>query len=216
MIRVNLLPQKTASRRTQTATTNSQSWLFFVLGAVVLEAVILLFVYKTKSNEFDRQKKRNDDVQSQIDFIKKQTADHAKMRTELKDLRDREAAIQKLQSARSGPTATLLELSRVLTSGRGPTVDHDKLEELKRTNPSAAPNPQWDPRRLWLTSYRETDRVVRMTGLARDGEDISEFLRRLALSDYFSDVKMLPAQKTTDGDTKLELVRFEMSAKVRY
>ncbi len=216
MIRVNLLPQKTASRRAQTASTESQSWLLVVMGVVLLQVIVLLFVYKSKGDELARVKKRNDDVQGQIDHIKAQISNHPQIKAELKELRDREDAIQKLQAARSGPTATLLELSRVLTSGRGPTVDHDKLEELKRKNPGATPNTQWDPRRLWLTGYRETDRVVRMTGLARDGEDISEFLRRLALSDFFSDVKMLPAQKTTDNDTKLELVRFEISAKVKY
>ena len=91
-----------------------------------------------------------------------------------------------------------------------------QLEQLKRDNPSAVPNSNWDPRRLWLMSYREADRTVRLAGLARDGEDVSEFLRRLALSDYFYDVKLLPATKSIDPITKLELVKFEMSAKVRY
>jgi type IV pilus assembly protein PilN len=52
--------------------------------------------------------------------------------------------------------------------------------------------------------------------MARDGEDVSEFLRRLTLSDYFYDVRLLPAKKTVDTVTKIELVKFEMSAKVRY
>jgi hypothetical protein len=58
--------------------------------------------------------------------------------------------------------------------------------------------------------------VVKIAGLARDGEDVSEFLRRLSLSDYFYDVRLLPASKGMDAATKLELVKFEMSAKVRY
>jgi type IV pilus assembly protein PilN len=110
----------------------------------------------------------------------------------------------------------MLELSRIMTQGRGPTVDRDKLEQLKRDNPTAVPNANWDPRRLWLANYRETDRTVRLTGLSRDGEDVSEFLRRLSLSDYFYDVRLLPATKSVDAVTKLELIRFEMSAKVRY
>ena len=70
----------------------------------------------------------------------------------------------------------------ILTSGRGPTTDSDKLEQLKRDNPTAVPNPNWDPRRLWLTKYTELDRSVKIEGLARDGEDIAEFMRRLAVS----------------------------------
>ena len=57
---------------------------------------------------------------------------------------------------------------------------------------------------------------MKVGGLARDGEDVSEFLRRLSLSDYFYEVKLLPATKSIDPLTKLELVKFEMSAKVRY
>jgi type IV pilus assembly protein PilN len=110
----------------------------------------------------------------------------------------------------------MLELSRIMTQGRGPTVDRDKLEQLKRDNPTAVPNANWDPRRLWILSYKESDRTVRLAGLARDGEDVSEFLRRLALSDYFFETKLLPAGKIIDPVTKLELVRFEMSMKVRY
>jgi type IV pilus assembly protein PilN len=78
------------------------------------------------------------------------------------------------------------------------------------------PNLNWDPRRLWITNFVEAERNVKVLGMARDGEDVSEFLRRLALSDYFYDVKLLPASKAVDAVTKLEMVKFEISAKVRY
>jgi type IV pilus assembly protein PilN len=208
MIRINLMPNKKIVRRkgevgADAGGGESQAWLIFVLGAVLLEVIVLLFVYKTKQDQLQHA-------------IKREIQNHAQIKAELKELRDREEAIQKLQSARTGPTATMLELSRILTSGRGPTVDRDKLEQLKRDNPSAVPNVNWDPRRLWMTSYKEDNRMVRIVGLARDGEDVSEFLRRLALSDYFYEVRLLPASKGIDAVTHLELVKFEMSAKVRY
>ncbi len=223
MIRINLMPQKRPMRRrgeaagADTSTGGeSQAWLAFVLGAVLLEVIVLLFVYKTKQDQLTQVQKHNQELTANIDAIKREISNHAEIKSSLKELRDREEAIQKLQSARTGPTATMLELSRIMTPGRGPTVDRDKLEQLKRDNPSSVPNPNWDPRRLWLSSYKEGDRTVRVGGLARDGEDVSEFLRRLALSDYFYDVKLLPATKQIDPLTKLELVKFEMSAKVRY
>jgi hypothetical protein len=55
-----------------------------------------------------------------------------------------------------------------------------------------------------------------MTGLARDGEDVSELERRLKLSDYFADVHLLPGQKIVDSATHQELFHFELSAKVKY
>lgn len=224
MIRINLLPQKKQIRRGRADAGGgadegggeSQVWLAFVLGAVLLEVIILLFVYKTKSDQLAQVQKHNTELTGNIDNIKREITKHAEIKTQLKELRDREEAIQKLQGARTGPTATMLELSRIMTPGRGPTVDRDKLEQMKRDNPSAVPNASWDPRRLWLTAYKESDRTVRLGGLARDGEDVSEFLRRLTLSDYFYEVRLLPASKQVDTVTKLELVKYEMSAKVRY
>jgi len=220
MIRINLLPQQKKVRRGADAEGasegGSQLWLAVVLGAILVEIIALLFVYKTKTDQLAQVNKRNDEVKAQIEDIRRQIANHAEIKAQLKELRDREDAIQKLQAARTGPTATLLELSKILTPGRGPTVDRDKIEQLKRDNPLAVPNPNWDPKRLWLTNYNETERVVKIQGFARDGEDVSEFLRRLSLSDYFYDVRLLPAQKTQDAVTKVELVKFEMSAKVRY
>ena len=225
MIRINLMPQKRPMRRRGEAPGpsdvssgggESQAWLAFVLGAVLLEVIVLLFVYKTKQDQLTTVQKHNQELGAQIDTIKREISNHAEIKTQLKELREREDAIQKLQSARTGPTATMLELSRIMTPGRGPTVDRDKLEQLKRDNPSSVPNPNWDARRLWLISYKEELRTVKVMGLARDGEDVSEFLRRLTLSDYFYDVKLLPATKSVDPTTKLELLKFEMSAKVRY
>ena len=215
MIRVNLLPQKKEGRRSGGAE-GSQAWLIALMGVVLLEIVGLIIFHKGKQDELDAMQRKNDQVQSSITEITKQISNHADIKNQLKDLRDREDAIAKLQSARTGPTAAMLELSRILTPGRGPTTDRDKIEQLKRDDPGAVPNPNWDPRRLWLKTYSDTSRTVKLSGLARDGEDVSEFLRRLTLSDYFYDLRLLPASKERDSETHLELVRFELSAKVRY
>jgi type IV pilus assembly protein PilN len=222
VIRINLLPQKRQMRRRgetgaeDTGGSESQAWLAFLVGAVLLEVIVLLFVYNAKQDQLNSVQKHNQELTSNIEAIKREIANHGEIKTQLSELRDREEAIQKLQSARTGPTATMLELSRIMTPGRGPTVDRDKLEQLKRDNPSAVPNANWDARRLWLLTYKESDRTMKLGGLARDGEDVSEFLRRLALSDYFYEVKLLPAQKAVDTASKLELLKFELSAKVRY
>jgi type IV pilus assembly protein PilN len=188
-----------------------------VLGAAVATIVACLFIQKVKESELAAILADNAVTQGQIDAIGKQMADHTTITARLKELRDREDAIQKLQSARTGPTSALLELSHLLTvGGGGPSTDRDKIEQLKRDNPSEVYNANWDPRRLWLTTYKEADRVVKMGGLARDGEDVSELERRLKLSDYFADVKLLPGSKVTDSQTHQELFQWELSAKVRY
>jgi type IV pilus assembly protein PilN len=217
MVRVNLLPdRRQAARRASGGTDTSQLWILGVFGAIVFAIVICLFIEKVKQDELTAITRENQNTQGQIDSIKQQIANHDEIKTKLRELRDREEAIQKLQSARSGPTSTLLELAHVLTPGRGPTTDRDKLEQMKRDNPSEVYNANWDARRLWLTSYKETDRTLKLGGLARDGEDVSEFERRLKLSDYFTNVKLLPGEKIIDAQTHQELFRFDLSAKVRY
>ncbi len=192
MVRINLIPEKRQAGRRAPGTEPKQVWLLGVLGAFVAAIVVCLFVQKVKQDQLAALVTENGRAQGQIDTIRRQVADHPEIRARLKELRDREEAIQKLQSARTGPTSTLLELAHLLTPGRGPTADRDKLEQLRRDNPAEVYNANWDPRRLWLTSYIEVDRVVKMGGLARDGEDVSELERRLKLSDYFTDVKLLP------------------------
>ncbi len=215
MIRVNLLPQKKEGRRSGGGE-GGQAWVLAVVGALLLEIVILIVFHKGKQDELEAMQRKNDQVQSQITEITKQISNHADIKNQLKDLRDREDAIAKLQTARSGPTAAMLELSRILTPGRGPTTDRDKIEQLKRDDPAAVPNPNWDPRRLWLDKYSDEGRLVKFSGQARDGEDVSELLRRLTLSDYFYDLKLLPASKGKEALSGLDLVKFELSAKVRY
>ena len=215
MIRINLLPEKRAAQR-RSAAAEGQAWLVIVAGVLIFEIIGLMLLQKSKNDDLAKLQKRNQEIQANIDDIKRQISNRDAIKNELKELRDREDAIQKLESARTGPTSVMLELSHILTPGRMPTVDRDKLEQLRRDDPQAVPNVNWDARRLWLSSYDEVDRNVHLAGLARDGEDVSEFLRRLSLSDFFYDVKMLPASKTTEGPNHVELVRFELSAKVRY
>jgi type IV pilus assembly protein PilN len=217
MVRINLLPDKRQAGRRAGGSEPAQYWLFGVLGAAMAAIILCFFIQKVKETELAQIVAENGRAQGQIDAIKKQIADHPDIKAHLGQLRDREDAIQKLQSARTGPTSTLLELAHMLTvGGKGPTTDRDKLEQMKRDNPTEVYNPNWDPRRLWIESYVESDRTVKMSGLARDGEDVSELERRLKLSDFFSDVRLLPGQKIVDGPTHQELVHFELSAKVKY
>lgn len=212
MIRINLLAQKKRAQLKE----GSQLWLGVVLGLMLLEIVVLFVYHGVQTEKLTEQESRNRVIQTQIDQSKQAVGRHAQVRDQLAELRAREEAIGKLQSARSGPTAVLLELSRILTTGRGPSVDVDKLNQLRRDNPLAAHNQNWDARRLWITSFREERRKVRIDGLARDGEDVSELARRMGLSDYFANVKLMPAKREVDATTKLELVHFSVEAEVKY
>lgn len=213
MIRINLLPHK---RPTAGAPQASQKWLGFVLVVVLLEIVGLFLFYQSTYEELQQQKRTNAQIKSQIEEIKRLIADHEQIKKALAVLRAREDAIAKLQAGRSGPTAVLLELAQVMTAGKGPSADPDKLAKLRQDNPLAVYNPAWDTRRLWLTQYIEGQRTVRLEGIARDGNDVYELAQRLKLSPYFYEVTLLPGKKEVEQATKLDLVSFALQFKVRY
>jgi type IV pilus assembly protein PilN len=212
VIRINLLPQK---REIRTAETD-QRWLIVLLGAVLVEVIVILLFHQMKREELAQQIRANQEISAQVENIKKSIANHADVKAQLQELRSREEAIGKLISARTGPTAVLLELSQLLTPGRGPTADPDLLAQLRKDNPAAVYNPGWDARRLWVYNYQETERTVKIDGLARDGDDVSELARRLSLSVFFSDVRLMPATRTFDGESKIEVIKFQLQAKAKY
>jgi type IV pilus assembly protein PilN len=212
LIRINLLPQKRRVERTE----GSQLWLAAVLLAVLAEVAVLFVIQGFMNEKLRDQQRKNAELQSQIDQATKAVANHAEVKSKLAELRAKEDAIAKLQSGRTGPTAILLELARIMTPGRGPSVDPDRLNQLRRQNPLAVFNPSWDARRLWLSKFVEQKRKVHLEGIARDGEDVSELARRLQLSNYFYEVRLLPAKKEKDKDSGLELVRWQLEAQVRY
>jgi len=131
-------------------------------------------------------------------------------------LKAREDAIKKLESARSGPTAAMLELSRLLTPGKGPTVDADRYLQQQQKNPLSVINPGWDARRVWLLSFKERARTVEITGLARDSTDVSELALRLKASSYFWDVRLLSGGQKAGGGENSTMIGFGMQLKVRY
>jgi type IV pilus assembly protein PilN len=211
MIRINLLPH-----RREATQDGSQRWIFALVGVLFVQVVVIFFIHHAKTNELADQMRINQELDTQIGKIRAQVADHNRVKGELATFIKREAAISKLQKGRTGPTSVLLELGHVMTRGRGPTVDREKLAQLQKDNPLAAPNPSWDPRRLWLLSLKEANRIVTIEGLARNGEDVSELARRLSLSNFFIEVKLLPASKMKDPETKAEFLKFQLQAKVMY
>lgn len=214
MIRINLLPQK--RRRLAEPASGGELWVLGAFGLLLAQVALFFVFHGFKEEELREQSQKNSQLQSQIDQSKKAVANHDAVKKELERMRAREDAIAQLQSARTGPTAVLLELARILTPGRGPSVNPEKLAQLRRDNPLSVYNPSWDARRLWITSFVESSRMVKLEGAARDAEDVSELARRLTLSDYFETVRLLPARTSKDDASGLDVVVFALEAQVKY
>ncbi|MGD8858409.1 MAG: PilN domain-containing protein [Myxococcales bacterium] len=213
MIRINLLPE--AKRQAATGG-GAQMWaVVYLLTASALGVALFLF-YLNKSAELDEQKAKNSDLQAQIDRAKAQSKDIGEVEAALAKSRQLEEVVGGLQSARQGPTRMLMELSRILSEGGGPSIDPERLEEMRRDNPLLVYNPGWDVKRLWLTTFDENSHMCTMSGFGKSNEDVAEFLRRLNISELFSEVTLESTSSGTDPETQLPVVKFNLSCKVEY
>ena len=238
MIRVNLLPR----RREAKSGEGGRAWIAVIAAVFLLEVIAIIVVHAQKKHDLDQQVAVNADLERGIADKRGRVANHESVKAQLADYQARENAIAKLQSGRTGPTAMMLELSRILTPGKSPTVDPEVYEKLRRDNPAALPSDHWDPHRLWLISFKEqptvagpapgappgvppptgavavAERLVTMTGIGKTNDDVAEFMRRLTVSRYFADVKLVKTEEKTDKEATagIAATTFEMRAKVRY
>ena len=216
MIRVNLLPRRREAKRE-----GGKAWIAILLVAMLAEIVGVVIVHAQKKGELDDQLQKNKEVEAGIADKKGKIANHEGVKKQLAEYQAREDAIAKLQAGRIGPTAMLLELSRILSPRKLPTIDPDTLDKLRRENPLALPSDKWDPHRVTLTTFKELDRNVSLTGTGKTNDDVAEFLRRMTLSRYFTDVKLVRTEERTEKipgtvNTQITQIFFDLRAKVRY
>ena len=212
MIRINLLPE--AKRQASTGG-GTQIWGVIYVLATFAWAVVLLLVYLNNKDRLTEQTLKNTELQSQIDRAKGQSESIGEIESALAKSRQLEEVVTALQSARQGPARMLMELSRILSEGGGPTVNPDVLDTMRRDNPLAVYNPGWDIRRLWLTSFTESQRKCEIAGIGKTNEDVAEFLRRLTISELFDKVTLKETGSKTDKGG-LPVVTFSLSCEVAY
>lgn len=218
MIRINLLPQaRKAVRAPAAAATGAsqQAWVIVYLVALALWGVALTAVYIIYSGRLDEQQQQNAALDSQIQQLLTKSAQLDEVRAKLQASVRLEELVTDLNKARQGPTRVMMEISKILSPGGGPTIDPQALEALRAENPLAGYNRSWDPRRLWLTEFREENRSCTIIGQGKTNEDVAEFLRRLALSELFEQVTLTKTE-AVEGDEGLSFIRFELTCQVRY
>lgn len=216
MIRINLLPQAKKQTRTSAPSGGGQLWGAVYLIAVVLWGAGLAAIYFVYDGKREEQERQNTALNTQIQALRTKSARLEEVRAALQQSQQLEEVVGELNRARTGPTRVLMELSQVLSTEGGPTIDAQELERRRRDNPHAGFNRSWDVRRLWLATFEEENRNCRMTGEGRTNEDIAEFLQRLSLSELFESVTLTRTEATVDADTQLSLISFELSCRVIY
>jgi type IV pilus assembly protein PilN len=183
----------------------------------VVWCIALAFVYFSVISDRDQIVAQNADLTRQIEGVKAKGGNLAELQKQLEKARQLEDVVNQLIAARQGPTRMLLELSAILSQGRGPSVDPKKLEEMRKSNPEAGFSPGWDSRRLWIKTFKEDQLACTITGEARNNEDIAEFLRRLSLSSSFEEVSLVRTGQPLGGAGGAQAsVSFDLKCKVRY
>jgi type IV pilus assembly protein PilN len=214
MIRINLLPE--AKRGAVATGGSSQLWGVVYLLSCFAWGVVLFLVYLNYNSVLEEQSAKNAELQGQIDRVKAQTENIGEVEAQLAKSKQLEEVVTGLQSARQGPARVLMELSKILSEGGGPSLPSEELEALRRDNPLGAYNPGWDIRRLWIDSFVETKRMCTISGYGKSNEDVAEFLRRLNVSEVFDKVTLQATTSAADPITGAPIVRFALTCEVKY
>ena len=213
MIRINLLPGKKPKRNEA-----GQRHLVFMGVGVLVGLAGIVALHISASNSLDEAKHKNAVIQTEIDRLKAELGDYDKVKAQREELLKQRRTIQALDANRTGPVFLLRELSEILTPGKGPTFDGVAYQENLLRDPNAGFNSTWDTRRVWLESFDEDQKKVRIRGAAKSNEDVAEFLKRLNLSVFFVDVAPESTTQVATGGTgsTVKYVNFNLSAAVVY
>ena len=124
---------------------------FAALGASAFVGVLIAGgIYAWYAAQISNQQGRNTVLTSEIKRLEAQIKDIATLQEEIAALRARQQAVEDLQSDRNVPVHLLAELTRLLPDG------------------------------VYLTSMRQVNDTVTMTGVAQSNERVSELLRALS------------------------------------
>jgi len=213
VIRINLLPGK-KPKRTETG---QRHLVFMGVGLLVGLVGIVLF-HVQAAGQLDDIHHRNALIQADIERLKGELGDYDKVKGQREELLKQRKTIQALESNRTGPVFLLREISEILTPGKGPTFDGITYQENLLRDPNAGFNASWDTRRVWLETFDEDHKKVRIRGAAKSNEDVAEFLKRLNLSVFFTEVNPESTSQNSVGpaSSSVKFVNFNLSAAVVY
>jgi type IV pilus assembly protein PilN len=153
-------------------------------GGIVFALLVAVIAHFAFANKIAEQEKKITDSEAEIKRLEKIIGEVKELDQQKSRLLSQLAVIDKLEKGKRGPVRVLDELSNAI------------------------------PKRVWLTSFKENGGSLSMTGSAIDNADISEFMRAMQKSPYFSDVQL----KFTQADVRegVNVYNFEVGCKVNY
>lgn len=204
MIRINLLPVREAATKSK----GKQIITLFVV-LLLIEGGALFYYQSDQQAQLTSLRNKNNEIDAEIKKLKDKTKAVATLEAEKVELERQKTVLDGLIEGQSGPVRMLDELARMLTP-----VD-DPAEKLRVQN--LGWNPDWDPKRLWIESFVEGGRKVRIFGVGRSNEDVAEFLHRLESSRHFLGINLNFSEVIKVAElNNADLVRFSIEALAIY
>lgn len=164
---------------------NTSIYQIVAMGAVLMVSLVgALTVHAVYVNRVEEREAKIAENEQEIKRLQKIIGEVNELEKQSKRLKDQLAVIDKLEKGKRGPVRVLDEMSGSI------------------------------PKRVWITSFRETGGVLSITGSAMDNSDISEFMRAMQKTPYFSEI----ALKFTQADLRdgVTVFNFEVGCKVNY
>lgn len=164
---------------------------FFVgLGvSAVLGFTIAAIGYLVLLQLTSEQQSRNQYLSAEISRLEIQIKDISNLKAEIESLKARQKAVEDLQTDRNTPVHLLNELARHTPEG------------------------------VYLTSIRQADKIVTITGIAQTNERVSEFLRSTARSSEWLErpelVEIKVANLTTNNREQKRLFDFSLRVAIK-
>lgn len=139
------------------------------------------------------------EVQTKIDAIETQKNEAEKRLSEIKKF-------EQLKNKLSADEETIREKLGVIRKvSENRDLPAKILKEIAQTIPSNA----------WITSLESASHLLKIKGGAIDPMQVSEFMKSLNSSAYFTDVKLVNQSTANDPRTQTETVIYELSLNIR-
>lgn len=163
---------------------------FAGLGVAALAGVgVVGAVYLLLQLLTTEQQAHNQYIQSEISRLEAQIKDIADLKTEIESLKSRQRAVEDLQTDRNTPVQLLNDLARLAPEG------------------------------IYLTTIRQDNKLVTISGIAQTNERVSEFLRNVSRSSEWLEkpdlIEVKLAGVTANTRDQRRLLDFQMKVSIK-
>jgi type IV pilus assembly protein PilN len=155
-----------------------------IVAALLVTFAAGVSVHLVYAGKVDQTAKKIEDQQTEIKRLEKIIGEVKELEKQRARLESQLGVITKLEKGKRGPVRVLDELSNGI------------------------------PKRVWITSFREQGGTLTLEGSAIENADISEFMRSMQKSAYFTDIQL----KFTQSDVRdsVAIYVFRIECRVNY